>query len=87
MQLVRDRATGRLLPYPDFSRDTLGNAATPEERRRREVDFDASHLLVMPEWGGIKYPKSSWTYSLRMNEAIRDGHIDGVRPLVEEPRE
>ena len=35
MQLVRDRATGRLLPYPDFSRDTLGNAASPEERRRR----------------------------------------------------
>lgn len=86
MQLVRDRATGRLLPYPDYSRDALGNAASPEERRRQEVDFDASHVLVVPEWGGIRYPKGSWTYSLRMNEAIRDGHVGGLSPLAGEPR-
>lgn len=63
MQLVQDRASGRLSSYPDFTRDEFGNRLDERERRRREVEFDAAHILVVPEWGGIRYPRSSWTYS------------------------
>lgn len=78
MQLVRDRSTGRLLPYPDFDRDALGNALNDDERRRREKEFDARHILVLPEWGGIRYPRSAWTYSRRRCETIRRQDVAGL---------
>ena len=78
MQLVRDRSTGRLLPYPDFGRDALGNVLNDDERRRREKEFDARHLLVLPEWGGIRYPRCAWTYSRRRCEAIRNQDVAGL---------
>lgn len=82
MQLVRDRASRRLLPYPSFERDKLGNALTAAERRRLEVAFDAVNLLVVPEWGGIRYPKSSWTYSRQQCEALRDHGVAALEQLA-----
>ena len=34
------------------------------EVRRSEVEHDRDNILVVPEWGGLKYPNSAWTYSL-----------------------
>lgn len=87
LQLVQDRASGRLLPYPDLTRDALGNQLSDAERRRREVEFDAKHILVVPEWGGIRYPRSSWTYSRRRCEAILGGDVASLERVPRRPTE
>lgn len=87
MQLVRDRATGRVTPYPDFTHDALGNTLSHEERRRREIAFDSANILVVPEWGGIKFPRGSWSYSRRRCEAIRDQRMGVCERMNDTRRE
>lgn len=36
------------------------------EVRLLEIEFDAAHVLVVPQWGGKKWPKNAWTYSRRL---------------------
>ena len=41
--------------------------------RDLEVAFESVHVLKVPEWGGVKYPKASWTYDRERCEAIAKG--------------
>ena len=41
--------------------------------RELEVAFEAEHVLMVPEWGGVKYPKASWTYDPEQCPAIARG--------------
>lgn len=70
MQRAVHRSTGVHLPVPDFGPQK--GLVTPSELKRRRDEFFREHILVVEEWGGIKFPGSSWTYSLRRCEAIRD---------------
>ena len=74
LQRVWDRDSGVPTPYPDFERQF------PDARTRaaREREFCDTHILVVPEWGGIKYPKGPWTYSRRRCEGIRDNAVAGL---------
>ena len=74
LQRVWDRDSGALTPYPDFERQY----ADGRVRAAREREFCDTHILVVPEWGGIKYPKGPWTYSRRRCEAIRDNAVEGL---------
>lgn len=78
--LVRDMAERRKLAA-GFEENERGRGAAfleqqsrlAKEVRAKEVAFDESHVLVVPEWGGVKWPKSAWTYSRRVLESIRVG--------------
>lgn len=54
----------------------LGEAVRQQHQRLRrlvrplEVAFDATHTLVLEEWGGIRYPRASWTYDLAVCTAL-----------------
>ena len=74
LQRVLDRETGTLMPYPEFERQ----CSDPRVRSAREREFCDRNVLVVPEWGGIKYPKGPWTYSRRRCEAIRDQGVDAL---------
>jgi len=76
LERARNRDTGVLAAVPDF--DAIESRHGAAERRRREGEFAATHILVVPEWGGIKWPSGSWTYSRRMCEAIRDRGVAGL---------
>lgn len=76
LQKVWDRDSGVLTPYPNFDQQF------PDDRIRanKEREFGDTHILVVPEWGGIKYPKGPWTYSRRRCEGIRDNGVGGLEP-------
>lgn len=54
----------------------LGDAVRQQHQRLRrlvrplEVAFDSAHTLVVEEWGGIRYPRASWTYDLAVCTAL-----------------
>lgn len=76
LERARNRDTGVLVAMPDF--ESIEERLGPAERSRREKEFLHGHILVVPEWGGIKWPSGSWTYSRKMCEAIRDRGVAGL---------
>lgn len=72
LQRVVDPITGGINAYPDFG--AIHPSETPAEIRSREVAFERTATLVVPQWGGIKYPLSAWQYDLARCRAVnRDG--------------
>jgi hypothetical protein len=61
LERVFDRDTGMHTPVPDFKK--LFARLSEGDARRRRREFLDSRILVVPEWGGIKWPGCSWTYS------------------------
>lgn len=51
LQRVWNRDDGTHRPYPD-------DLSTDAERA-----FNRDHVLVVPEWGGVSYYGSDWSYS------------------------
>jgi hypothetical protein len=87
LQKVLDRKTHALADYPHEMFGTTG--VTPREaaqKRAARKEFDASHVLVVPEWGGIKWPGTEWSYDRRKGEAIRDQGSDALLPGIGESR-
>jgi hypothetical protein len=70
LERVLDRATGVHTPVPNFKKQFA--RLPPDDARRRKREFLDSHILILPEWGGIKWPASSWTYSRERCRRIRD---------------
>jgi hypothetical protein len=77
LQKYLDRETGRVLTYPDFR--TLRPGDSTERVRRCEVEFDAVHILVVPEWGGIRYPRSAWTYDMDLCNGLHRGAVSALQ--------
>lgn len=63
LQMTLDAVTQRVAPYPDFA--ALYPDLTRSQRRALEVEYERKQTLVVPLWGGIKYPSSAWSYDLR----------------------
>lgn len=72
IQKVFDPDTRSAKPYPDFR--SLYPHDSVDQLKRRRVRYDASHILVVPEWGAIKWPNAKWLYSrARCDAFARDG--------------
>lgn len=79
LQKVLDRKTHTLTEYPHEMFDTTGlSARESAARRAARKQFDASNVLVVPEWGGIKWPGTEWGYDGGKGEAIRDQGADAL---------
>ncbi len=76
MQQVMDLTTGAIIPAATAVGRVPGES--PEARRRREVDLEQRNALVVPLWGGVKYPKGSWTYDLARCTALAEGGVDAL---------
>lgn len=61
LERVLDRSTGVHTQVPQFEAQ-LSHLPAAEVGRRKRQFLDAN-ILVVPEWGGIKWPSASWTYS------------------------
>ena len=57
LQKIYDRKTGSLNPFP------AGLTRAAERTHARE------HILVVPEWGGVSWFGSDWTYSRQACES------------------
>lgn len=73
MQQIADRATGAIIPAAQAVGHIPGEPR--EARRRREVELEHGAMLVVPEWGAIKWPGSSWTYDLQRCTALAEGGV------------
>lgn len=73
LQRVWTPATDTHDPYPHHLFSTEG--APPSEvaaRRRARLEYEQGRILTVPEWGGLKFPGSEWSYSRSRGEALRD---------------
>ena len=57
LQAIYDRESGALKPFP------------PGLTRAGERAFAREHILVVPEWGGVSWFGSDWTYSRQVCES------------------
>jgi len=84
------------LPYPGtfnrvrrrlqkiYDRATSGLALPPSGlTRAQERAFSREHILVVPEWGGVSWFGSDWTYSRQACEAW--GAAEYCREIGVEP--
>ena len=79
LQLVWDRASGTRREYPsEFRTKPLS-----DELKAKKQEFDSTHVLVVPEWGGLKLPGQAWQYSRRRCLRWRKY---GPCPFIPEPR-
>lgn len=84
LQMVWDRTRGTLKPYPTTMFDTRGcSAKEAAERRRARKEFEQANILVVPEWGGIKWPKTEWQYDRRKGEALARHGTEALESIGE----
>ena len=72
MQRVWNPETNSTDPYPLDRFETAGTS--PREagaRKQARKAFETRHILTVPEWGGLKYPGTEWSYSRTRGEALR----------------
>lgn len=82
LQLVWDRVTDTLRPYPS---EYMTKPLTAEDREAKR-EFDANNVLVVPEWGGLKLPGQTWDYSRTRCLEWRQSGIDSRLPAVRRKR-
>lgn len=68
LELVLDRTTGARSTLPTF------------DDVKTERAWRARACLIVPEWGGIKYPGSQWQYSRRRLLAFLADPFDAAMP-------
>lgn len=84
LQKTWDRKTGELRDYPHTLFDAAGcTKKETRERRRARKEFDRSNILVVPEWGGIKWPGTEWRYDRRKGEALAQQGVDALSGIGE----
>jgi hypothetical protein len=83
LQQVMDPSSGATTPAAQAAGLIPGESR--EDRRRREVELEQRVILVVPAWGGIRYPKSSWTYDLARCTALAEGGVDALVHAVRHP--
>lgn len=84
LQMVWDRTQGTLKPYPHAMFETRGGSPKEAaERRRARKEFDQANILVVPEWGGIKWPATEWRYDRRKGEALARQGTEALESIGE----